>query len=92
MFDQLFGGVQCHPSEIIGREEGGEVVQVRKILPLLTSRCKLTTNGSPQETLAEWVRTIDVLFNNIIVLKTFLPQQSAFSPFECDLVVGISPG
>ena len=63
MFDQLLGGVQCHPSEMIGREEEEEVVQARKSLPLLTSRCKLTINVSPQVPLAEWMRTIDVFFN-----------------------------
>ena len=73
MFDQVVGGVQCHPYELIGREEEEEVVQARKILPLLTSRCKLTTNVSPQEPLAEWMRTIDVFLNTIIVLKPFLP-------------------
>ena len=56
------GGVQCHPSEMIGREEEEEVVQARKSLPLLTSRCKLTINVSPQVPLAEWMRTIDVFF------------------------------
>ena len=78
MFDQLLGGVQCHPSEPIGREEGEEVVQARKNLPLLASRFKLTTNGSPQEPLAEWMRTIDVLFNTIIFLKTFSPMTIIF--------------
>ena len=78
MFDQLLGGVQCHPSELIGREEEEEVVQARKSLPLLTSRCKLTTNGSPQEPLAEWMRTIDVLFNTIMVLKPFSPMTISF--------------
>ena len=68
MFNQLFGGVQCHPYELVGREEEEELVQARKSLTLLAYRCKLTTNGSPHETLAEWMRTIDVLFNTIIVL------------------------
>ena len=48
MFDQLLVGVKCHPFGLIGREEEEEVVQARKILPLLTSMCKLTTNGIPQ--------------------------------------------
>ena len=78
MFDQLLGGVHCHPSEPIGREEEEEVVQVRKGLPLLTSRCKLTTNGSTQEPLAEWMRNIDVLFNTIMVLKQFSPMKTSF--------------
>ena len=78
MFDQLLGGVKCHPSEMIGREEEEEVAQARKSLPLLTSRCKLTTNGSPQEPLTEWMRTIDVLFNTIIVLKPFSPMTISF--------------
>ena len=91
MIDKLFGGVHCHPSELIWREEEEEVVQARKNLPLLTYRCKLTNNGSPQEPLLEWMSTIDVLFNTIIFLKPFLPRQSAFSPVECDLVVGIYP-
>ena len=38
------------------------------------------------------MRTIDVLFNTIIVLKPFSPMKSAFSPVECDLVVGLFPG
>ena len=74
MFDQLLGGVQCRLSELIEREEEEEVVQVRKILPLLTSRCKLTTNGSPQKPLEKWMRTIDVLFNTRIVLISFSPN------------------
>ena len=88
MFDQLLGGVQCHPSEIIGREEEEGVVQARKSLPLLVSRCKMSTNVSPQEPLVEWMRTIDVL---LWYSNYFLPRQSAFSPFECDLVAGLSP-
>ena len=81
MFDQLLGGVKCHPSELIGREEEEEVDQARKKLPLITSRCKLTTNGSPQEPLAEWMRTIDVLFNTIIILKPFSPMKIIFLDF-----------
>ena len=60
MFDQLLGGVQYHLSEISVREEEEELVQAIKSLPLFTSMCKVTTNGSPQEPLAEWMRTIDV--------------------------------
>ena len=71
MFEQLMVGVQCHPSELIGREEEEEIVQARKSLPLLTSRCELTTNIIPQEPLAEWTSTIDVFFNTRIVLKIF---------------------
>ena len=78
MFDQLLIGVKCHTSELIGREEEEEVVEARKIHPLLISRCKLTTNGSPQEPLAEWIRTIDVLFNTIMVLKPFYPMTIIF--------------
>ena len=78
MFDQLLGGVQCNPYEMIGREEEEQLVQARKSLPLLTSRCKLTNNGSPQEPLAEWMSTIDFLFNAIIVLKTFSPVTIIF--------------
>ena len=63
---------------MIGREEEEEVFQARKILPLLTYRCKLTTNGSPQEKLGEWMRTIDVLFNTTIVLKPFYPMIISF--------------
>ena len=74
MFDQLLVGVQCHPSELIGREEEEEVAQARKSLPPLTSMCKLTNNDSPQEPLAEWIRTIDVLFNTIIALGPFSPM------------------
>ena len=69
MFDQLLGGVKCNPYELVRREEDEEVVQVKKILPLLTYRCKLTTNCSPQEPLTEWMMNIDVFFNTIIVLK-----------------------
>ena len=72
MFDQLLGGVQCHAYELIGREEEGELVQSKNILPLLTSRCKLTTNGSPHEPLAQRMRTIDVLFNTIMLQKKIL--------------------
>ena len=61
MLDKLLVGVQCHPSELIGREEEEELVQARKSPPLLTSRCKINTNGSPQEPLVEWTRTIDFL-------------------------------
>ena len=78
MFDQLLGGLQCHPYELIGREEEEEVFQLRKSLPLLTSRCKLTTNGSLQEPLVEWTSTIDVLFNTIIVFKPFSPMTTRF--------------
>ena len=48
LVDTILGGVQCHPYEFV--EGGGEeeVVQAIKNLPLLTSRCKLTTNVSPQ--------------------------------------------
>ena len=67
-------------------------MQARKVIPLLTYRCNINTNGSPQEPLAEWMRYIDVLFNTIIFLKPFLPWQSAFAPVECDLVVGLSTG
>ena len=78
MFAELLGGVQCHPYELIGREEEEEVVQAIKSLPLLTSMCKLTNNVSPQEPLAEWMRTIDVLFNTIMVLKPFSPMTISF--------------
>ena len=60
MFDQMLKGVQCHPYDMIGKKEEEEVVQARKILPPLTSRCNVTTNGTPQEPLAEWMRIIDV--------------------------------
>ena len=73
MFDQILEGVHCNPYEMIGREEEEELVQTRKSLPLLTSRCNLTTNGSPPEPLVEWMRNIDVLFNTIMALKPFLP-------------------
>ena len=53
MLDQLLGGVKCYPYELIGSKEEEELAQARKIITLLTSRCNLTTNGSPQETLAE---------------------------------------
>ena len=78
MFEQLLGGVQCHPYELIGREYEEEEVQARNILPLLTSRCNLTTNGITQEPLAEWMRTIDVLFNTTMVLKPFSPMTTSF--------------
>ena len=78
MFDQLFVGVQCHPDEPIVMEDEEEVFQARESLPLLTSRCKLTANGIPQETLAEWMRIIDVLFNTIMVLKPFSPMTIRF--------------
>ena len=78
MFDQLLVGVQCHPSDIKGREEEEEVVQARKSIPLLTYRCKLTTNGIPREPLTEWMRTIDVLFNTIMLLKIFSPMTISF--------------
>ena len=78
MFYKLLGGVQCHLSELIGREKEEELVQARKSLPLLTSGYNLTTNGIPQETLAEWMRTVDVLFNTITVLKTFSPMTTIF--------------
>ena len=92
MFDQLLGGLKCHPYEIIRREKEEEVFQARKSLPFLTSRCKMTTNVSPQEPLVEWMRTIDILFNTIISLKPFIPRKSAFLPVECDLVVGLYAG
>ena len=78
MFDRLLVNVQYHPYEMIDREEEEELVQAIKSIPLLTSRCKLTTNGSPQELLAEWMRTIDVLFNTIMVLKPFSPMTIRF--------------
>ena len=53
MFDQLLGGVKCNESELIGREEEEELVQAVNSLPLLISRCKMTTNGSTQETLTK---------------------------------------
>ena len=73
MFDQLLVRVQCHLAELIGREEEEEIVQARNSLPLLVSRCNLTTNGSPKETLVEWMSTIYVLFNTKMVLKPSLP-------------------
>ena len=78
MFYQLLGGVQCHPPGLIAREEEEEVVQVRKSLPLLTSRCKITTNGIPHEPLSEWMSTIDFLLNTIISLKPFTPMTISF--------------
>ena len=78
MFDQLLVCVQYHTYELIGREEEDELIQVRNSLTLLTSRCNLTTNGIPQETLAGWMRTIDVLFNTIMVLKPFSPTKVIF--------------
>ena len=78
MFDQLLESVQCHPSELVGREEEEELVQSIKSLPLLTSRCKLTTNSSPQEPVAELMRTVDVLFNTIIFLEPFSPMIISF--------------
>ena len=71
MFDQILGGVQFHPYEMIEREEEEELFQARKSLTLLTSKCKMTSNDSPQEPLTEWMRNIDVLFNTIMVLKQF---------------------
>ena len=78
MFDQLSGGVNFHIYDLIGREEEEEVAQARKILPFLKYRCKITTNGIPQEPLAECMRTIDVLFNTIMVLKPFSPMTISF--------------
>ena len=78
MFYQLLGVVQCHPYELIGREEEEEVFQARKSLPFLTSRCKMTTNVSPQEPLVEWMRTIDILFNTVMVLKNVSPVSISF--------------
>ena len=78
MFEQLFVGVHCHPYELVGSEDEEEVVQFIKSLPLLTSRCKLTTNGSPQEPLAEWTRTINVFFNSIMDLKPFSSMKISF--------------
>ena len=78
MFYQQLGGVKCHPSELVGGEEEEELFQARKSIPLLTSRCKLATNGSPQEPLSEWMRIIDVLFNKIMVLKPFSPMTINF--------------
>ena len=71
MFYQLLGGVQCHMAELIGREDNEEIVQARKSLPLLVSRCKMTANISTQEPFSEWMRTIDVFFNTRMVLKNF---------------------
>ena len=68
MFDQLLGGVQCHIYELIGRKEDEEVVQERYSIPLTTSRCKLTSNGSHREPLSEWMITIDVFLNTIMFL------------------------
>ena len=81
MFDQLLGGVQCHPSKLIGRGGEEEIVQARKSLSLLTFTCKLTTNGITQEPLVEWMRTIDVLLNTIMVLKPFSPMTIRFITF-----------
>ena len=78
MFDKLFGGVKCHPSDLIGREEEEEVVQERKSFPLLISRCNINSNGSPQEPFSEWISTIDVLFNTITALKQFSPMKISF--------------
>ena len=61
---------------------GGGSSPGEKILPLITSRCKLTTNGCPQEPLTEWMRTIDVLFNTIIALKIFSPMAIIFITCE----------
>ena len=69
LFDQLLIGVKCHTSELIGREEEEEVVHARNSLPLLTYRCKFTINGIPQDTLEEWMRTIDFFFNTTILLN-----------------------
>ena len=69
MFDQILGGVQYHLAELIGREEEEELVQARKSISILAYRYNLTANGSPQEPLTEGMRTIDVLFNIIVVLK-----------------------
>ena len=78
MFDQLLVGVQCHLDEQIVREEEEEVFQARESPTLLTLRCKLTAKGIPQETLTEWMRTIDVLFNTIMLLKPFSPMTVIF--------------
>ena len=78
MFDQLLVVVQCHMAEMIGREEEWEVVQAINSLPLLAYRCNLTANGSLQEPLAEWMRTISVLFNTIMVVKPFSLMKMIF--------------
>ena len=78
MFKQLLGGVQCHKYELIVRKEEEELFQGRNSIPLLTFKYKMTNNGSPQEPLAECMRTIDVLFNTIVVLKPFSPMTIIF--------------
>ena len=78
MFDQLLLGVMFNLDELVVREEEDEVIQARKILPLLTSRCKLTANVLPQEPLVEWMNTIYVLFHTTIVLKPFSPMKISF--------------
>ena len=78
MFDQMLRVVQCHLAELIDWEEKEEVVQEIEIIPILLYRCNLTANGSPQEKLVEWIRTIDILFNTIIFLKPFFPMKTRF--------------
>ena len=63
---------------IIGREKEEEAFKSRDSTPLLTYRWKITANGSPQEPVAEWMRTIDVLLNTIMVLKPFSPTTIIF--------------
>ena len=78
MFDQLLGGVQRNLADPIGREEEEEVFKARNINPLLVYRCKLNANGSPQESLVERMRTIDILFDTIVILKPFSPMTIRF--------------
>ena len=78
MFDQLLVGVQCHPSNLIWGGEEDKVIQVRKSLTLLTYGCKLTNNCSPQEPLTEWMRTVDIFLDTIMVLKPFSTMKTIF--------------
>ena len=48
----------------IGGEEDEKVVQASNSLPLLSSRCKLTANGSSWEPLAYWMRNIDIFLHH----------------------------
>ena len=79
MFDQLLVGVQCHPYELIVREEEEEVVQAKKSLTLLIPRCNLATNGSPQEPLLEWMRTIGFLFKHHNGPQTIISHDNKLS-------------